>query len=125
MAFSRINDYLRQASTLQPPDEHRKLSSKLDDLEQWVSIVDNLSDDQIGKISSWLRDKFSSISTFDQPTGTQKQQTDTVERLTKFQQSKLYRKHLSDISLDDLIKRRLNALIHADGDKDVVVRGLS
>jgi len=84
--------------------------------------VDNLSNDQFLKISPLLCERISNIATLYPPTGTQKQQTDVVERLATIQGSKLCRIPIFGMKLDKLMSWRLRELYFADDDAGLVVR---
>lgn len=95
----------------------------LDDLEQWVSIADNLTKDQFKKIAPLLYVKTVNIASLKKSTGTQKQQTDILERLAKLQRSKIFNIPAFGMRLDQLVSTRLSALCLANGNPDSVVRG--
>jgi len=91
----------------------RELSLLVDELEQWATIIPNLSLDQRQEIRTHLQEEISQLVTFDEPSGTRKQQFIDLERLAKLQQGPLCK--MVDYGgfltiMDHVITKRLQAL---------------
>lgn len=92
------------------------MSLLLDELEQWATIIPSLFLNQRQEISTHLQEKMSQLATFDEPSGTRKQQFIDLERLAKLQQGPLCK--MVDYGgfltiMDNVITKRLQALSNA------------
>jgi len=90
-----------------------QMSLLLDELEQWATIIPSLFLNQRQEISTHLQEKMSQLATFDEPSGTRKQQFIDLERLAKLQQGPLCK--MVDYGgfltiMDNVITKRLQAL---------------
>lgn len=93
-----------------------QMSLLLDELEQWATIIPSLFLNQRQEISTHLQEKMSQLATFDEPSGTRKQQFIDLERLAKLQQGPLCK--MVDYGgfltiMDNVITKRLQALSNA------------
>lgn len=93
---------------------HRKFCRDLVELERWAPIVGSLLDHEMAKMaemSQFFREKFFTLSRH-LPTGTEEQQFESLERLTKLRQGPLAKRMnaISNALLSESILRRVRAL---------------
>jgi len=94
--------------------EHEGVCMHLAELERWAPIVGRLRDHEVAQMARFLRQKFRNLAKF--PAGTDEQQCEALERLTKLREGPLGTRgnRILKAALNKIIKWQLAALSSTD-----------
>lgn len=97
------------SDSVKKPSRHKQFCMLLAELERWAPTAGRLRDDEMKQMSQFFGQKMDNLEDYP-PTGTEEQQFEALERLTKLRDGPLGIRGCSGATLDLLIDLRVRAL---------------